>query len=170
MSIIDFSIHSARFVWIRYNAVNVINPELVTESNTFRVHPNFNANTGANNIGLVSVNRFVESTDTIAPVALSRDAEVPESTILCIWGEDDDGEDVPGEQLQCNEVNVYEEEEEGIVAHGNIAASRFDLGTPLVSDGVQIAYMVAPTAGNYISGKYIRPDVDWINSITGLDL
>ncbi|XP_059062105.1 chymotrypsin BII-like [Achroia grisella] len=150
-------LNDARFIWIRYGAVDVISPELVTESSAVRLNPGYNAQTGANNIGLISINRAVESSENISPVNVAgQDDEVPESANFCAYGQEGEG---PGESLSCINVDLSVGEDGSIVAESEEGeASRFDIGAPLIVDGVQYGILISPD-GTFLNPASYR---DWI--------
>lgn len=158
------SIVDARFIWTRYGVVNVINPSLVTENSIVTTHDGYNPQTGANNIGVININRVVQSTDNISPVALAT-ATSGSSATLCIFGATDEG--APGESLECSVVTL-EESDDGLIITDS-SATEFDLGAGLVEDGVQIGLVAK--AGDEESPAValaIADYLEWIESATGL--
>ncbi|XP_052758458.1 chymotrypsin BII-like [Galleria mellonella] len=159
-------LNNVRFIWIRYGALEVISPELVTESSTVRINPNYNAQTGENNLALISINRNVESSDNIAPVSLAdADGELPEAANFCAYGQEGEA---PGERLSCINVDLSVGEDGSIVADSEDGeASRFDIGAPLIVDGVQYGILVSSEgdgAGTFLNLASYR---DWIATETG---
>lgn len=158
---------NVRFIWVRYGVVNVINPSLVTENSAVRIHPGYDAASGANNIGLISINRVVHNTDNIAPVNLALSDELPDSAKFCGFG--DDGAGGPGEQLSCAELSLEGEGDGAIAVSGDAEASKFDVGASLVSDGVLVGVLVSgaddESAGSFVA---VSGYIDWIEEETGL--
>ncbi|XP_068622722.1 mast cell protease 1-like [Battus philenor] len=148
-------VERARFMWIRYGASNVINPELVTETSTF--FQQFD-------LGLVSILRDVEFTPTISPIKfITGEHTLPETGKFCAYGEMD--ENIPGEELSCSEWTL-EAIDDGSFEGSNseVKATQFDLGTPLVSNGVQYGVLVAlPRPG--VGAVFVNPAryESWIN-------
>ncbi|CAH2244688.1 trypsin-like [Pararge aegeria] len=158
------AVQDARFVWIRYGAVDPIRPELVTETSTVRIHPEYNAATGENNVALVSINRIVQPTDNIKPVTLAAaGSEIPSSGRLCGFGGENN---IPGERLQCLEADLTVEGETITAKGTGSVPSEFDIGSPLVSDGVQYGVLssVDGTAPVYLKTSLYRA---WIQEVTG---
>ncbi|XP_013183860.2 chymotrypsin BII [Amyelois transitella] len=161
----------ARFIWSRYGAVDVIRPELVLETSSVdvnvRIHPNYNAATGANNIALISLNRNVEFTSSIvAPVLASEGAEIPSSGSFCAYGQNENNG--PGEQLRCVSVEVQSDDNGAIVASSaDGQPTDFDVGAPLIVDGVQYGILVDPASGTFLNPAGYR---DWIESTAGITL
>ncbi|KAJ0175299.1 hypothetical protein K1T71_009440 [Dendrolimus kikuchii] len=151
----------SRFIWVRYGAVVVINPSLVTETSAVVVNPDYDASTGANNVALISTNRHVETTDNIAPIGLA--SEMSYSGQLCVYGAEEDG--TAGESLSCYEVAIAEEDG-NLVASGDGVVTKFDVGAPVVADGVQVA-IVVEEGGTVLA---VSDYVEWINDVTGLSL
>ncbi|GBP82151.1 Factor V activator RVV-V gamma [Eumeta japonica] len=160
-------IADARFIWIRYGLVNVVNPELVTETTAVRPH-------ATDDIAVVGINRFVASTDNIAPVGLaSSDAEMPSAGRFCAWGADEN--DAPAELLQCYDVELSSAD--GLLV-ADVSATRFDVGAPLVSDGIQVGLAVSSADGETMTlikindkiTEFIQPGgyLAWISQQTGI--
>ncbi|KAM3958354.1 chymotrypsin BII [Aphomia sociella] len=162
-------VRDARFIWIRYGAVEVISPELVTETSAVRINPNYNANTGDNDIALVSINRNVESSANISPVSIAgADSDLPASANFCAYGEE---QGAPGERLSCINVDLAVEDDGSISAASEDGqASRFDIGAPLIVDGVQYGLLTSPgadNAGTFLNTASYR---SWIESEIGVSL
>ncbi|XP_072937973.1 mast cell protease 3-like [Epargyreus clarus] len=166
-------LRDARFVWIRYGAIDVTRPELVTESGAGPItfHPEFNPETGANDIAVINTNRFVQPTDNVSPVVLAgADDEVPSAGQFCGFGAGDDSS-VPGETLNCYEVTVEESDGSLVASSDEGAATQFDIGAALVSDGVQYGVLVGypgdddTTAASFLSLSAYK---EWIASVTGI--
>ncbi|XP_046966870.1 chymotrypsin-like protease CTRL-1 [Vanessa cardui] len=155
-------LNDARFIWVRYGAADVIRPELVTESTTVRLNPDYDEATGANDVALINLNRVLENTDNISPIALAESDEVPASGKLCGYGAVDGA---PGEQLSCFNVDLEANEDGSIVGSSEDGeATEFDLGAPLVSEGVQVGVLTAVAEGSSVflnTAKYN----DWISEV-----
>nr|CAA72965.1 diverged serine protease [Helicoverpa armigera] len=156
----------SRFIWVRYGAVDVIRPSLVTENSNIRIHPQYSWATGAFNVGLISINRFIQSTDNISPVPLVGD--VYDSAIFCGYGAREDGQ--PGEQLSCYPGVVEERDTGRLVFNGEGAeATKYDIGAPIVSNGVQVA-IVTGVAGDYSAELWAVASIkDWLENMTGIN-
>ncbi|CAG5059106.1 unnamed protein product [Parnassius apollo] len=153
---------NVRFVWIRYGADNVINPELVTETTIARTN---------GEIAIISINRAVGYTDNINAVALpSIDDEVPATGIVCGYGADEDNN--PGEQIICPEI-VLEPFEDGNILgiSEDVTPTHHDIGAPLVSNGVQIGILSIPIGRSH-SAVFVNPAKyrDWIKEQIGVEL
>ncbi|CAK1581292.1 unnamed protein product [Parnassius mnemosyne] len=153
---------NVRYVWIRYGADNVINPKLVTETSTARI---------LGDIALISINRHVEYTENINAIALaSIDDEVPAIGTLCGYGAGPGYS--PGEQLVCSEW-ILEPLGDGTIIgiSEDVPATQYDIGAPLVSNGVQIGVLVLPIEG-FESAVFVNPAIyrDWIEEQTGIEL
>ncbi|KAL0870348.1 hypothetical protein ABMA27_005359 [Loxostege sticticalis] len=161
-------ITDARFIWIRYGAVDRISPQLVTELTNVRqfiTHPEYDAATGQNDIALLDINRYVLNppNSAIQPVALATDsADLPESAKFCNFGIDDTG--APGDVLSC--VNVAPSAKEDGSISADAESTEFDVGAPLVQDGVQ--YGILTKVGE--SSGFLNPAayLDWIQEVTGV--
>ncbi|CAH2087206.1 unnamed protein product [Euphydryas editha] len=167
-------IANSRFIWIRYGALNIIHPELVTESTTVRNHPTAD-------IALIGLNRVLDNTgkllhvstnnraekDNIGPISIAdAAAEMPESGRVCGWGASESG--TPGEILNCFDADLQVQEDGTIAAVSEEGqATEFDLGAPLVSDGVQYGVLSSVSDGQAV---YVNPAQyrGWISDITGL--
>ncbi|CAH2049571.1 unnamed protein product, partial [Iphiclides podalirius] len=149
-------VSNGRFFWLRYAAANVINPTLVTETSATRSN---------GDLALISINRNVEYTDTISGIALAGlDDELPESGTLCAYGAGEGG--VAGEVQTCSEWTLQDLGNgrfEGVSEEGQ--ATEFDVGAPLVSNGVQIGVLLRPAA-NGSNAVFVSPASfkDWIES------
>ncbi|CAG4934626.1 unnamed protein product [Colias eurytheme] len=156
----------SRFVWIRFNAPNVYQPELVIESNRIHVHPEYNLETGENDIAVLDLNRDVPLSDTIKNISLAAsDAENPSSGKVCGYGQLENGN--AGEQLQCVEVALEESDDGLLIGSSENKASQYDLGAPLVADDQLFGVLVR--AGNEEDdGAFLKiaSYVDWIVSVT----
>ncbi|KAJ8714392.1 hypothetical protein PYW07_002617 [Mythimna separata] len=143
----------ARFIWLRYGVVNVINPELVLE--TTQVRPN-------NDIALVTYGRDVQSTDNIRPV-IPVGQPGATGTVCAFGGGEAAG---PGETLNCYEVDISEEDGTLTVSSDDFEPTMYDLGAAVVSDGAQVGLLVEAL------GKYVAtsPYTAWIEQETGLVL
>ncbi|XP_045513935.1 trypsin beta-like [Pieris brassicae] len=154
----------SRFIWVRYDASNVYRPGFVTETTKVKIHPEYDHKTGANDIGLIDIDRDIEFTDKIQPIPLAAsDAEVPGTGLVCGYGEKD-GE--AGEDLYCV-VDTVTEVDGLLVAQSSANATRYDLGGALVSDGKVHAILVRiadeTSAGAFLStSKYVA----WIEEET----
>ncbi|XP_047505947.1 brain-specific serine protease 4-like [Pieris napi] len=62
---IDNSLIESRYIWVRYDAPNVFRPGFVTETTKLKIHPEYDYKTGANNIGLIDIDRDIEFTGKI---------------------------------------------------------------------------------------------------------
>ncbi|XP_034833624.1 trypsin delta-like [Maniola hyperantus] len=163
-------VQNARFIWIRYAALDPARPELVTETSTVQINPGYNAATGANNLALVHINRIVETSDNIKYIAMALAAADGEAAPVrgrfCSYrGRYDD----PREVLQCFRANLVYLDDSTIVADemGSLRYN-FDVGSPLVSEnGVQIGVLSELTERWSI---FLQPSEyrDWILTITGL--
>ncbi|XP_045450075.1 serine protease 42-like [Melitaea cinxia] len=149
-----------RFIWIRYGALNVVHPELVTEAGVaaVRAHPSAD-------IALIDLGRILENTDNIAPVTLANeDTALPASGKVCGWGASESG--APGEVLNCFEGSVEEQDGNIVVVSEDGQASQFDLGGPLVSEGVQYGVLSSVSEGQAVYVNVAQYS-DWISQITG---
>ncbi|XP_063829905.1 chymotrypsin BII-like [Ostrinia nubilalis] len=165
-------VNSVNFVWIRYGAVDVFTPELVTEGGAaaghlVQRHPQYDPVTGANDIALIRVNRYVLNPPSanIAVVELAAaDAEVPSSGKVCTYGADADG--AAGEFLSCVDADVSTDDD-GVIS-ADAESTIFDLGSPLVKDGMQ--YGILTRAGD--SSSFINPAAyrDWIEQTAEIQL
>ncbi|CAH4023130.1 trypsin beta-like [Pieris brassicae] len=161
---IDNTLIDSRYIWIRYDAPNVFRPGFVTETKKLKIHPEYDHKTGANDIGLIDINREIEFTDKIQPIPLAAsDAEVPGTGLVCGYGEKD-GE--AGEDLYCV-VDTVTEVDGLLVAQSSVNATRYDLGGALVSDGKVHAILVRiadeTSAGAFLpTSKYVA----WIEEET----
>ncbi|XP_023948138.2 trypsin II-P29-like [Bicyclus anynana] len=154
------AVQDARFIWIRYGAVDPFRPELVTETSVVQLHPDYSAVTGDNNIALVSINRLVQSTANISPVALAAaDSEAPSAGRSCGFG--GDGE-TPGVQLQCVSGDLVVDGNTIVAKGADGILSKFDVGSPLVEDGVQHG-VLSSVLGVYLKVAYYR---SWIQQVT----
>ncbi|RVE48657.1 hypothetical protein evm_006728 [Chilo suppressalis] len=100
----------------------------------------------------------------IAPVRLASGNVVPASAKFCGYGANDDG--AAGEYLNCAEVDVAVQEDGSVVASAD--ATQFDLGAPLVADGVQ--YGVLAQVGEENVFVNIASAREWISDVTGIPL
>ncbi|XP_022129377.2 trypsin epsilon [Pieris rapae] len=162
---IDGTLIDSRYIWIRFDASNVFRPGFVTETTKFKIHPEYDYKTGANDIGLIDIDRDIEFTDKIQPIAVAApDAEVPETGMVCGYGEKEGGG--PGEDLLCVDVTLAEED--GLLVAQSINnASKYDLGAALLSDGKVHGILVRiadeNSAGAFLStSKYVA----WIEEET----
>ncbi|CAH0674890.1 unnamed protein product [Chilo suppressalis] len=146
-----------RFIWLRYDATAVYSPSLVTETSQVTT----NAGLG---LSLININRNVEFTANIAPVRLASGNVVPASAKFCGYGANDDG--AAGEYLNCAEVDVAVQEDGSVVASAD--ATQFDLGAPLVADGVQYGVLVQVAEENVFVN--IASAREWISDVTGIPL
>ncbi|XP_038222181.1 kallikrein-4-like [Zerene cesonia] len=157
-------LRDSRFIWIRFNAPNVYQPELVIESNRVHLHPEYNAETGENDIGLLDLNRDVVFSETIQAISVAAiDAEAPTSGKVCGYGELENGN--AGEQLQCIDVQL-EESGDLLIGTAENKASRYDLGAALVADDQLFGVLVSP--GNEENdGAFLKVTgyADWIASV-----
>ncbi|XP_049871531.1 chymotrypsin BII-like [Pectinophora gossypiella] len=155
-------VENARFIWVRYGAVNVVNPSLVTETSVVRVFPDWAPGRVETDVALVSINRVVQFNENIAPVSLASSLDLPETANFCGFGALEDG---PGEVLSCFDVTLSGAGEISFVAQSEDGqTTQFDNGAPLVSDGVQIGILVSGESGTFISPAVFR---DWIQIIIG---
>ncbi|CAF4956003.1 unnamed protein product [Pieris macdunnoughi] len=161
---IDDTLIESRYIWVRYAAPNVFRPGFVTETTKLKIHPEYDHKTGANDIGLIDIDRDIEFTDKIQPIALAApDAEVPETGRACGYGEKE-GE--AGEDLFC--VNVTLSEADGLLlAQTNINATKYDLGAALVSEG-KVHGILVRTADENSAGAFLSTSkyVAWIEEET----
>ncbi|XP_030030987.2 serine protease 28 [Manduca sexta] len=157
----------ARFIWIRYGVVDVISPSLVTESSAVRVHPEYNAATGENDIALISINRAVHSVDNVAPIGLAQSSDIPSSGRFCGFGEDDSA---PGETLSCFGVSLSEEDGKLSASSDAGEVSEFDIGAAVVNDGVQIAVVVGASSDNGARLMPVNSYVRWIEETANISL
>ncbi|XP_045775936.1 granzyme M-like [Maniola jurtina] len=164
-------VQDARFVWIRYAALDPVRPGMVTETSMVTINPGFNVTSGENNLALVNINRVVETTDNIKPIALAAPIadgeEPPHQGRFCVYsGRYDDSREV----LQCFRANLDYLDDGTIVADemGSLRF-KFDVGSPLVSDGVQIGVLSGLTER---WSAFLQPALyrDWIQSVTGQSL
>ncbi|XP_045484402.1 trypsin-like [Pieris rapae] len=156
---------NSSFIWVRYDASNVYRPGFVTETSKVKIHPDYDHKTGANDIGLIDIDRDIEFTDKIQPIDLAApDAEVPGTGLVCGYGETEEGE--AGEDLYCV-VDTVTEIDGLLVAQSSANATRYDLGGALISDGKVHAILVRiadeTSAGAFLStSKYVA----WIEEET----
>nr|QRN45230.1 chymotrypsin-1-like [Tineola bisselliella] len=157
-------ITDSRFIWVRFGLVTVWNPELVTETSTVVVHPNFNANNLDNNIGLINTIRVIHTSANIRPIGIIGFNTPPEA-FFCGFGARDNNN--AGEQLRCFDLNISRI---GIHITGTAIGgepTRFDVGGGLIN-------------GNLLVGMYSHANADgtfayacsacyrhWIEGITG---
>ncbi|CAK1542354.1 unnamed protein product [Leptosia nina] len=153
-----------RYFWIRYDAQNVFRPGFVTETSKVKIHPDYNPRTGENNIGLVDLDREIQFTDKIQPLAVaSSDVALPESGKVCGYGEKDGN---PGEDLQCVDARVYKYD--GLIAaFSDGKATKYDIGAALVADnkvhGILIREADEIFAGTFLpTSQYIK----WLEEAT----
>nr|ABR88240.1 serine protease SP1 [Heliothis virescens] len=157
----------SRFIWVRYGAVDVIRPSLVTENSNIRIHPQYSWATGAFNVGLISINRNVEPTANISPVALV--GEASDSATFCGYGASEDGQ--PGEQLSCYSGSVEEREGGFLAFNGEGAeASKFDIGAPIVSNGVQVAVVTGAAGDDSAELWPVESILSWIEEMSGISV
>ncbi|KAH9634616.1 hypothetical protein HF086_009268 [Spodoptera exigua] len=154
----NLCVSSSRFIWARYGAVDVIRPSLVTENSLTSIHPEYDPITGANNLALININRDVQSTENISPISLS--GSISESGSFCAFGADGDK---PAEQLICYEASISQDED-GLNVSGDFEVSEFDLGAPVVSEGVQVGLLTGADGSFTGISSYIA----WIEKETGL--
>ncbi|CAH0725085.1 unnamed protein product, partial [Brenthis ino] len=151
-------VEGLRFVWIRYGALNPITPELVTESSQFTVNED-------GNLALISLNRVTEINENIAPIALADHEDVPASGKFCGYGAESNV--LKDEELSCFELAMETDEDGNIVGTGDELPSPYDLGAPIVSDGVQVGVL---NSVNENGAVIVNPAKyrDWIESVSGV--
>ncbi|VVC98551.1 unnamed protein product [Leptidea sinapis] len=119
----------------------VIQPELISETSQVRVHPAYNPQTGENDIALISLNRVIPLSDTIAVASLADEAaDVPETSNLCGYGENADGG--PGDELSCFAVSLEADGDIIVASSEDGAATGYDLGSPLVDNDALLGILV----------------------------
>ncbi|KAI8433992.1 hypothetical protein MSG28_012143 [Choristoneura fumiferana] len=160
-------VHDARFIWARFGCIEVIRAELVLETSAVRVHPLFRE---GNDVALVALNRVVDFTQNIAVIPLpAQDADVGVSGNFCAYGENDDN--TPGDYLSCYDVDIITINDLALVAGDDLSVSKFDVGAPLVDNGVLIG-SVAAAGEDEGTVVFTRTSayIDWIVSQTGIQL
>ncbi|XP_050669952.1 kallikrein-1-like [Leptidea sinapis] len=157
------------FVWIRYNAQRVIQPELISETSQVRVHPAYNPQTGENDIALISLNRVIPLSDTIAVASLADEAaDVPETSTLCGYGENADGG--PGDELSCFAVSLEADGDIIVASSEDGAATGYDLGSPLVDNDALLGILVR-AGDNDNAGVFLKTAqfAEWIEEVTAAE-
>nr|XP_026498168.1 trypsin delta/gamma-like protein CG30031 [Vanessa tameamea] len=157
-------LRNARFIWVRYGATDVIRPELVTESTTVRINPDYDEETGVNDVALINLNRVLLYTENISSIDLADSSTgVSTSGKLCGYGA---VEGVPGEKLNCFNVALEANEDGSFIGSSEDGeATEFDLGAPLVSDDKQVGVLTSVAEGSSVFLNVAKYN-DWISEVT----
>ncbi|CAF4955993.1 unnamed protein product [Pieris macdunnoughi] len=155
---------TSRYIWSRFDTKHVFTPGFVIESSDVITHPQFDPITLENNLGLLDLNRSIEFTDKIQPIALAEsDDGPPSSGFACGYGEKDGKF---GEDLFCANVTVTEAD--GLlIAQSSVNASKYDFGAALVSDG-KVHGILVRAADDNSAGAFLPTSkfLSWIENVT----